>query len=115
MEQHKPVVKQMVDYVTKRINENATDGLDISEDAWRSHARDIVNGVMRAFNDKPESGVRVVCDESNNPQYNIDNNILTIDVIITGQPLRKLILGEEDDQKTISVVCSLEDPAKENL
>lgn len=89
----------MTDYISKRINENAADGLDISDEAIRSHARDIVRGVVKALNEE-KCGLHVVCDESNNPQYNIDNNILTIDVVLRKPEMVKIIIEGNNNAKT---------------
>lgn len=113
MDKDKLSVRELTDYVVKRVNENASATLtDIDEDAWRSHARDVVEGVMRSCAERPEMGVRVVCDDSNNPQYNIDNNILSIDVIINDPTvLRKLCIGNDNAKTSVCVLVQKEENA----
>lgn len=95
-------VEQIRQYMLKRVNENASPELDVSEDALRSHARDVVGGIMKSLSEH-NSGVRVVCDESNNPQYNLENNILTLDVMITKPSLIKIIFEQGNDNAKTSV------------
>ena len=95
----KKKVEEIRQYMMKRINENASPELDIDEDAVRSHARDVVEGIMKSLKET-SSGIRVVCDESNNPQYNIDNNILTLDLLIADPYVIKMILEGNDNAKT---------------
>ncbi|QZE59966.1 hypothetical protein pEaSNUABM35_00049 [Erwinia phage pEa_SNUABM_35] len=92
-------VEELRQYVLKRVNENASQELNVSEDAIKSHARDVVQGIMKSLSEQ-DSGIRVVCDESNNPQYNIDNNILTVDVVLTKPSLIKIFFEGNDNAKT---------------
>ncbi|QZE58611.1 hypothetical protein pEaSNUABM28_00054 [Erwinia phage pEa_SNUABM_28] len=92
-------VEELKQYMIKRVNENASPDLNVSENSIRSHARDVVEGIMRSLA-KHDSGIRVVCDESNNPQYNIDNNILTVDMVISKPSLIKIIFEGNDNAKT---------------
>lgn len=96
-------VDELRNYVVKRVNENTSD-LSISENAWRSHTRDVVEGVLRSIAEQePDTGVRIVCDESNNPQYNIDNNMLTVDVIITNPAITRLIFEQGNNNAKTSI------------
>ncbi|QZE59294.1 hypothetical protein MPK66_gp050 [Erwinia phage pEa_SNUABM_2] len=93
-------VEELRQYVLKRVNENASPDLNISEEAIQSHARDIVQGIMKSLSEDKIRGFKVVCDSSNNPQYNIDNNILTMDLLITDPALAKIILEGNNNAKT---------------
>lgn len=92
-------VEELKQYVLRRVNENASQELNVSEDAIKSHARDVVQGIMKSLSEH-DSGIRVVCDESNNPQYNIDNNILTVDVVLTKPSLIKIFFEGNNNAKT---------------
>lgn len=95
----KKKVEELRQYVLKRVNENVNEGMCVDEDAVRSHARDVVEGIMKSLKET-SSGIRVVCDESNNPQYNIDNNILTLDMLISDPSVIKIVLEGNDNAKT---------------
>ncbi|AXG67097.1 hypothetical protein HOU09_gp053 [Dickeya phage vB_DsoM_AD1] len=102
MEQDKQAVKQIADYISKRVNENAVEGLDISDEAIKSHVRDIVQGVAKSLASH-NCGMRVVCDESNNPQYNLENNILTMRLEINRPSRIRVILETGNDNAKTSV------------
>ncbi|UAW96541.1 hypothetical protein pEaSNUABM22_00053 [Erwinia phage pEa_SNUABM_22] len=95
----KEKVEELRQYVLKRVNENAQPELGVGEEAIRSHARDVVEGIMKSLKET-SSGIRVVCDESNNPKYNIDNNILTLDLLISDPHVIKIIFEGNDNAKT---------------
>lgn len=95
-------VEELKQYVLRRVNENASPELNISPDAIQSHARDVVQGIMKSLAES-DNGIRVVCDESNNPQYNLDNNILSLDLIITKPSVVKMAFEKGNDNAKTSV------------
>lgn len=115
MKQDIPKIKELTNYVMKRVHENCSDGLNVTEEAWQSSARDVVEGIMRSCAAHPENGIQVVCDSSNNPQFNIDNNILSVDVIITGKITHKMQIGNDNAKTSISVICKKETDSTTDL
>ncbi|MEG0376773.1 MAG: hypothetical protein RR672_14160 [Raoultibacter sp.] len=115
MKQDIPKIKELTNYVMKRVHENCSDGLNVTEEAWQSSARDVVEGIMRSCAAHPENGIQVVCDSSNNPQFNIDNNILSVDVILTGKIAHKMQIGNDNAKTSISVICKKETDSTTDL
>ncbi|AWY08332.1 hypothetical protein HOT49_gp052 [Erwinia phage vB_EamM_Alexandra] len=98
-------VEELRQYVLKRVNETADKDLNISGDALNSHARDIVEGVMKSLSEDATKGYKVVCDSSNNPQFNIDNNILTLDILVSDPTIiRQLFEGNNNAKTSVSFI-----------
>ncbi len=116
MKEEKLDINKLRNYVMRRVHENCSDSLNVTEEAWQSSARDVVEGIMRSCAAHPENGIQVVCDSSNNPQFNIDNNILSVDVIITNPEIaRKMLMGNDNAKTSISVICKKETDSARDL
>lgn len=115
MKEEKLDINKLRNYVMRRVHENCSDGLNVTEEAWQSSARDVVEGIMRSCAAHPENGIQVVCDSSNNPQFNIDNNILSVDVILTGKIAHKMQIGNDNAKTSISVICKKETDSTTDL
>lgn len=98
-------IEKLKQYMIERINENASPDLNVSEEAIKSHAHDVVQGIMKSLAQQ-KAGIQVVCDESNNPQYSLDNDILTEDMIITKPSLVKIIFenGNGNDKTSVGFI-----------
>lgn len=73
----------MLNYIQKRLQEDGTDMGDYS--MVRSRINDILGGILRA---EPLKMYSVVCDDTNNSQEDIDNNVLNIELKLVKPPER---------------------------
>ncbi len=97
-------------YSIKRLREESDTIGGMSEDMMRSRLQDIAAGVMRAITDNSiTKGFEVVCDSSNNPQYNVDNGILSVDIRITDPLLIQAVSGEDHAKAPTFLFLSAEE------